>query len=48
LLGVLDIDSPKLARFDESDARGLERLVEIFLKGVRVEDIGLGIGLRHA
>ena len=26
LLGVLDIDSPKVARFDESDARGLERL----------------------
>ena len=44
LLGVLDIDSPKLGRFDESDARGLERLAEIFLKGVRVEDIGQGIG----
>ena len=40
LLGVLDIDSPKLARFDEADARGLERLVEIFLQDVRVEDIG--------
>jgi len=40
LLGVLDIDSPKLARFDEEDARGLERLVEIFLQDVRVEDIG--------
>jgi L-methionine (R)-S-oxide reductase len=40
LLGVLDIDSPKLARFDDSDARGLERLAEIFLKSVRVEDIG--------
>jgi GAF domain-containing protein len=44
LLGVLDIDSPKLGRFDESDARGLERLAEIFLQGVRVEGIGLGIG----
>jgi L-methionine (R)-S-oxide reductase len=44
LLGVLDIDSPKLGRFDESDARGLERLAEIFLKGVRVADIGQGIG----
>lgn len=31
LLGVLDIDSPSTARFDSSDARGLERLVEIFL-----------------
>jgi L-methionine (R)-S-oxide reductase len=40
LLGVLDIDSPKLARFDEADARGLERLTEIFLQDVRVEDIG--------
>lgn len=27
ILGVLDIDSPKLARFDESDKRGLEQLV---------------------
>jgi len=44
LLGVLDIDSPTLARFDESDGRGLERLAEIFLKGVRAEDIGQGIG----
>ncbi len=28
LVGVFDIDSPSLARFDEADARGLERLVE--------------------
>jgi L-methionine (R)-S-oxide reductase len=34
LVGVLDIDSPSLARFDEEDARGLERLVEIFLQNV--------------
>jgi GAF domain-containing protein len=34
LVGVLDIDSPCLARFDEEDARGLERLVEIFLQNV--------------
>ena len=27
LLGVLDLDSPRLARFDEEDARGLEALV---------------------
>src|SRR6186713_2006625 len=26
LLGVLDLDSPRLARFDAADARGLERL----------------------
>lgn len=31
LLGVLDLDSPSLGRFDEEDARGLEGLVEIFL-----------------
>jgi len=39
LLGVLDIDSPRLARFNEGDARGLERLAAIFLAGVRLEDI---------
>lgn len=27
LLGVLDIDSPKLGRFDEEDKQGLQRLV---------------------
>lgn len=31
LLGVLDLDSPELARFDAEDRTGLERLVEIFL-----------------
>jgi L-methionine (R)-S-oxide reductase len=31
LLGVLDIDSPSLARFDEADRRGLERLAAIFV-----------------
>lgn len=31
LLGVLDLDSPKLDRFDAEDARGLERAVEILL-----------------
>lgn len=40
LVGVLDIDSPRLARFDEVDARGLERLAEIFLQNVRAQDIG--------
>ena len=41
LLGVLDIDSPRLARFDEGDARGLERLAAIFLDSVRGgSDIG--------
>jgi len=31
LIGVLDLDSPKLARFSEADQVGLERLVAIFL-----------------
>lgn len=32
LIGVLDLDSPKLARFSEADQAGLERLAEIFLR----------------
>ena len=31
LLGVLDLDSPNLARFGSVDARGLERLAKIFV-----------------
>jgi len=31
LIGVLDLDSPETARFDEEDARGLERLVRVFV-----------------
>lgn len=31
LLGVLDLDSPQLNRFDVDDARGLERAVQILL-----------------
>lgn len=31
LLGVLDLDSPSLGRFDAEDAKGLEDLVGIFL-----------------
>ncbi|HSS22202.1 MAG TPA: GAF domain-containing protein [Pyrinomonadaceae bacterium] len=31
LLGVLDLDSPSLKRFDDDDAQGLNILVEIFL-----------------
>ncbi|MFV3381811.1 GAF domain-containing protein [Pseudomonas sp. NY15354] len=32
LIGVLDLDSPKLARFSEVDQIGLERLAAIFLE----------------
>ncbi|HKP47371.1 MAG TPA: GAF domain-containing protein [Pyrinomonadaceae bacterium] len=31
LIGVLDIDSPSLSRFDEDDARGLNQLGQIFV-----------------
>ena len=31
LLGVLDLDSPKLARFDEEDADGMRQVVAILL-----------------
>jgi L-methionine (R)-S-oxide reductase len=34
LLGVLDIDSPRLARFDSFDQRGIERLAEVFLRAL--------------
>jgi L-methionine (R)-S-oxide reductase len=34
LIGVLDLDSPSAARFDEEDARGLESLVRILLSSV--------------
>jgi L-methionine (R)-S-oxide reductase len=33
LLGVLDLDSPRPARFDHDDARGLEAAVDQFLRG---------------
>lgn len=39
LVGVLDLDSPRLARFNEGDARGLERLAQVFIDSVRAEDI---------
>ena len=31
LLGVLDVDSPSLARFTDEDAEGLKKLAAIFL-----------------
>ena len=34
LIGVLDLDSPKLSRFDQDDAIGLEQLVRILLSSV--------------
>ena len=32
LIGVLDLDSPSVARFDDEDARGLNELAEIFVQ----------------
>ena len=32
LLGVFDVDSPLVGRFDEEDARGLNELIKIFLR----------------
>jgi len=34
LIGVLDLDSPRHARFDETDARGLEALVSVFVAAI--------------
>jgi L-methionine (R)-S-oxide reductase len=33
VLGVLDLDSPKLNRFDEEDRRGLEALAKLWIEG---------------
>lgn len=41
LVGVLDVDSPRLARFNEGDARGLERIAAVFLESVRVGASGM-------
>ena len=35
LLGVWDVDSPKLARFDADDRDGMERLAGIFVESLR-------------
>jgi L-methionine (R)-S-oxide reductase len=37
LIGVLDLVSPSLARFDEDDARGLNELVDIFIHATHFE-----------
>lgn len=37
LLGVLDLDSPSVARFDDEDARGLNELVKIFVDSISLE-----------
>jgi L-methionine (R)-S-oxide reductase len=39
LHGVLDLDSARLGRFDEADARGLERLAALFVQASRLEEL---------
>jgi len=34
LIGVLDLDSPLIGRFDEDDAVGLERLIKVLMKSI--------------
>ena len=41
LIGVLDLDSPLLARFDEDDWQGLERLAQIWLQHCNFETLPL-------
>jgi len=38
VIGVLDLDSPNLSRFDEDDRRGLETLADVFLNATDVGD----------
>lgn len=37
LIGVLDLDSPSFARFDDEDAHGLNELAEIFINSSSLE-----------
>jgi L-methionine (R)-S-oxide reductase len=32
LIGVWDVDSPLIARFDDEDARGMEALCRVFVE----------------
>jgi L-methionine (R)-S-oxide reductase len=40
VVGVLDLDSARPGRFDELDARGLERLAALFVQASRLEGLG--------
>jgi GAF domain-containing protein len=40
LLGVLDIDSPHLARFSDHDQEGVESLCELFIKSLKRKNGG--------
>lgn len=38
VIGVLDLDSPNLSRFDDDDRRGLEALADVFLNAADIGD----------
>ena len=38
VIGVIDLDSPNLARFDDEDRRGLEALADVFLNATDIGD----------
>jgi len=38
IVGVLDMDSPSLARFDEADRKGCEELAAVYLTAVRSKE----------
>lgn len=48
LLGVLDLDSPRLARFDAEDAAGLEAFVQRLIVGIDWPGNFDQLGSRHA
>ena len=43
VLGVLDLDSPVRGRFDEEDRAGCERLVTVFLDGLKDYSAGFSL-----
>ncbi len=43
LIGVLDLDSPSLARFDATDAAALEAMAEIFLRSSDLSRLTSGL-----
>lgn len=44
VLGVLDIDSPKLSRFDDADRAGLEAMVATFIAATDFSSLGFPRG----
>ncbi|MDQ5846378.1 MAG: GAF domain-containing protein [Acidobacteriota bacterium] len=40
LLGVLDLDSPVVGRFDDEDAKGLNELAKLFIDSIGLESPG--------